>query len=157
MFSNAKAIALCRDLADKLRDRFLASGSALTTITESFFVDAENASWPVLTISDGTVTEGSAVILIEISNVDAVSKDIFGNDTYTYAPHILQLAYELSSGGAPIPATADILTVEFEAIKTGVRLQLKAIPNGTAVTAATVNAAAATVDLDDLEWPTKLV
>ena len=93
----------------------------------------------------GTVTEGSAVVYIEISNVDMVSKDIFGNQTYAYAPHILQLGYELTSGGAPIPAIADLLTCEFEAIKSGVRLQIKQVANGTAVTPAYVNAAAAAV------------
>ena len=150
MQSTAKAIALCRDLADLLAKRPM----ALNTIRQAF--DANN--WPYLVLSvGGNEAEGQPVVLIRISNVDMVSKDIFGNQTYAYAPHILELAYELTSGGAPEVARADLLTCEFESIKTGVRVQLKEIANGTAVTAASVSAAAPVADLDQLYWPTKLV
>jgi hypothetical protein len=158
MYSNAKSIALIRDLSDKLNERLKISGSSVNQAAPAFYTDANGAVWPYLLITEnGVATEGSPVIYIEISNVDMISKDIFGNQTYAYAPHILQFAYELTSGGAPIPAIADILACEFEAIKTGVRFQLKQIANGTAVTAASVNAASAAADLDELNWPTKLV
>jgi hypothetical protein len=160
MYSNAKAIRLIQDINDLLSVRFPAGAAGLNTITQGFYVDANNASWPYLLIShNGVVTEGSPVVYIEISNVDAVSKDIFGNQTYAYAPHILQFAYELSgaAGTNPIPAHSDLITAEFEAIKSGVRVQLKEIPNGTQVTPANANAAAVTADLDQLYWPTKLV
>jgi hypothetical protein len=62
----------------------------------------------------------------------------------------------LSSAGAPLVSHVDLITCEFEAIKTGVRSQLKEIANGTAVTAANIPAAAV-ADLDQLYWPTKLV
>jgi hypothetical protein len=157
MYSNAKAIRLIQDISDLLTVR-LANNSGLNTVTQGFYVDANNASWPYLVIShNGTVAEGSPVVYIEISNVDAVSKDIFGNQTYAYAPHILQFGYELSGGGAPIPARADLAACEFESIKSGVRFQIKEVANGTAVTGASVNAAAAVADLDQLYWPTKLV
>ena len=157
MYSNAKAIRLVQDIVDLLNVRFK-NNAGLNTITQGFYVDANGASWPYAIISSGgTVTEGSSVVYIQIANVDMVSKDIFGNQTYAYAPHILQLGYELTSGGAPIPAVADLLTCEFEAIKSGVRLQLKQVANGTAVTPASVNAAAAAADIDQLYWPTKLV
>jgi hypothetical protein len=150
MQSTAKAIALCRDLADLLSKRPM----ALNTIRQAF--DANN--WPYLVLSvGGNEAEGQPVVLIRISNVDMVSKDIFGNQTFAYAPHILELAYELTSGGAPEVARADLLTCEFESIKTGVRVQLKEIANGTAVTATSVTAAAPVADLDQLYWPTKLV
>ena len=157
MYSNAKAIRLVQDIVDLLNVRFKNSAT-LNTITQGFYVDANGASWPYAMISvGGVVTEGNPVVYIEVSNVDMVSRDIFGNQTYAYAPHILQLGYELTSGGAPIPAIADLLTCEFESIKSGVRLQIKQVANGTAVTPASVNAAAAAVDLDQLYWPTKLV
>lgn len=159
MYSNAKAIRLIQDINDLLSVR-LAANAGLNTVTQGFYVDSNNASWPYLLLShNGNVAEGQPVIYIEISNVDAVSKDIFGNQTYAYAPHILQFAYELSgaAGTNPIPAHADIATCQFEAIKSGVRFQLKEIANGTAITPANVNAAAATADLDQLYWPTKLV
>ena len=157
MYSNAKAIRLVQDMVDLLSVRFK-NNASLNTISQGFFVDANGASWPYAMISSGgNVAEGASVVYLQVSNVDMVSKDIFGNQTYAYAPHILQLGYELTSGGAPIPAIADLLTCEFEAIKSGVRLQIKQVANGTAVTPASVNAAAASVDLDQLYWPTKLV
>lgn len=157
MYSNAKSEALLRDLSDKLTERF-ANSSGLNTVSSAFYTDSNGGTWPYLLIShNGVVTESNPVVYIEISNVDMVSKDIFGNQTFSYAPHVMQFAYELSSGGAPIPAISDIATCQFESIKTGVRFQLKQIANGTAVTAASVNAAAASADLDELNWPTKLV
>ncbi len=150
MQSTAKAIALIRDLADLLAKRSM----AINTIRQAF----DAANWPYLILSvNGNEAEGQPVVLIRISNVDMVSKDIFGNQTFAYAPHILELAYELTAGGAPEVARGDLLTCEFESIKTGVRVQLKEIANGTAVTAAAVTAAAPVADLDQLYWPTKLV
>jgi hypothetical protein len=159
MYSNAKAIRLIQDINDLLTVR-LANNAGLNTVSQGFYVDANNASWPYLLIShNGNVAEGQPVIYIEISNVDAVSKDIFGNQTYAYAPHILQFAYELSgaAGSNPIPAHSDIASCEFEAIKSGVRFQLKELANGNQVSSANVNAAAPVADLDQLYWPTKLV
>lgn len=157
MYSNAKAIRLAQDINDILSVR-LANGSGLNTVSQSFYVDTNGASWPQLLISHGgNVAEGQPVVLITISNVDAVSKDIFGNQTYAYAPHLLQFAYELASG-APIPARGDLAVCEFEAIKSGVRFQLVEIANGNAVTAANIAAHGTVVaDLDQLYWPTKLV
>jgi hypothetical protein len=151
MQSTAKAIALIRDLQDLLNKRLSAG---LNSSRQAF--DANN--WPYLVFSvSGNEAEGQPVLFIRIANVDMVSKDIFGNQTYAYAPHTLELAYELSSGGAPLVSHADLITCEFEAIKTGVRLQLKEIANGTAVTATSVSAASPVADLDQLYWPTKLV
>ena len=158
MYSNAKSLALIRDLADRLTVR-LSANAGINTVTESFYVDANNASWPVLTLShNGVVTEGNPVVMIEISNVDMISKDIFGNQTYAYAPHLLQLGYELTAGGAaPEPARADLAVIQFEAQTCGCEYQLKEIANGTAVTAAALNAAAPVVDIQPLYWPTKSV
>jgi hypothetical protein len=158
MYSNAKALALIRDLADRLTVRLQANAAGINTVTESFYVDANNASWPVLTLShNGVITEGNPVVMIEISNVDMISKDIFGNQTYAYAPHLLQLGYELTSGGAPEAARADLAVIQFEAQTCGCEYQLKEIANGTAVTAVTLNAAAPVVDIQPLYWPTKSV
>lgn len=156
MYSNAKAIRLIQDISDLLTVR-LQNNSGLNTVSQNFYTDSNGAVWPYLLISsNGNVAEGQPVVYIEISNVDAVSKDIFGNQTYAYAPHVLQFAYELSAAGAPIPARADLLTCEWEAIKSGVRTQFKEIANGTAVTATSANAASPIADLDELYWPTKL-
>lgn len=158
LYSNAKANALIRDLGNKLQIR-LANGAGLNTAALGFYTDANGAAWPYLLLTNGTAGagEGNPVVYIEISCVDMVSKDIFGNQESAYAPHVLQLGYELTSGGAPIPARADLLVCEDEAIKTGVRLQVKEVANGTAVTGASVNAVAPIADLEDLYWPTKSV
>jgi hypothetical protein len=156
IYSNAKAVALLRDLGNKLQIR-LANNSGLNTVTQGFYTDANGAVWPYILVSNASsgTGEGQPVVYIEISDVNAVSKDIFGGNLYAYAPSLLQFSYELASGGAPIPTRTDVLTCEFEAIKTGVQLALVELPNGTAVTPANVNAATPVITLDELYWPTK--
>lgn len=151
MKSTAKAEALLRDVADKLKVRF--AGSA-TIDTVRAARDAQG--WPMLFLSDaGNEAAGQAVIALRIRAVDAVSKDVFGNDLVAFAPHKLEVAYELTATDNPIPTDKDLLTAEFEAIKTGVAIQLKELANGTAVTEANMNAAAVALELDELYWPTK--
>lgn len=151
MKSTAKAEALVRGIADNLRVR-LAGSASIDTVREA----RDSQGWPMLFLSDGgNEAAGQAVIALRIRAVDAVSKDVFGNDLVAFAPHALDLAYELAAANNPIPTDVDILKAEFEAIKTGVKLQLKELANGTAVTAANMDAAAAAVELEDLYWPTK--
>lgn len=153
MQSNAKALALVRDLKDRLDIR-LKGGAGLNQSREAF--DSNN--WPYLVISSGgNEAAGQPVILIRVSNVDAVSKDIFGNQTFAYAPHICELAYELNATARPIPASADLIKCEFESMSMGARYQLKELANGTAVTAANASAASPAADIDPLYWPTKSV
>lgn len=151
MKSLAKADALLRDVADKLRIRY--AGSA-TIDTVRAARDANG--WPMIFMSDGGVeTAGAAVIALRIKAVDAVSKDVFGNALDAFAPHKLEVAYELTAANNPIPTDVDLLISEFEAIKTGVAIQLKEIANGTAVSATSMDAKAVDIELDELYWPTK--
>lgn len=154
MKSTAKAAALSRDLADKLSKRY-AGSSSINSVRQT----TDSNGWPMLFLSNaGSEVEGAAVIAIRISGVDAVSKDVFGNATTAYAPHILEVAYELTAtANKAIPLLADVAIANFEAIKTGVRYQLKQIANGTAVTAAAMDAASASADLEELNWPGKSV
>jgi hypothetical protein len=157
IFSNAKPIALLRDLGNKLQIRFQ-NNAGLNTLAQGFYTDANGAIWPYILLYNATAGqgEGNPVVYIEISCVDAVSKDVFGNELYAYAPELMQIGYELNAGNlAPIPARSDLEIVNFESIKTGVQLQLKELSNGTAVTAANVNAATPVVSIDELYWPTK--
>ena len=152
--STAKAIALARDLADKLSKRLAPAAAGLNTVRQAF--DANG--WPMIFCShNANEAEGQPVLAIRISNPDMVSKDIFGNSLFAYAPHILEIAYELNTVPASFVAVADRARAEFESIKTGCRWQLKEIANGTAVTEASMNAKAADADLDELYWPTKSV
>lgn len=151
MKSTAKAEALLRDVADKLSKRY--AGSA-TIDTVRLAKDANG--WPMAFLSDGGVeTASNPVIAIRIQAVDAVSKDVFGNALVAFAPHKLEVAYELTAANNPIPTDVDILIAEYESIKTGVALQLKELANGTAVTAANMDAASPAIELDELYWPTK--
>lgn len=151
MKSLAKADALMRDVADKLRIRY-AGSSTIDTVRAA----RDAAGWPMLFLSDGgTETAGAAVIALRCKAVDAVSKDVFGNDLVAFAPHTWEVAYELTAANNPIPTDVDILIAEYESIKTGVKIQLKELTNGTAVTAANMDAATPAIELDELYWPTK--
>lgn len=151
MKSTAKAEALLRDVADKLKVRY--AGSA-TIDTVRAARDAQG--WPMLFLSDaGNEAAGQPVVALRIRAVDAVSKDVFGNDLVAFAPHKLEIAYELTATDNPIVTDKDLLIAEYEAIKTGVAIQLKELANGTAVTEASMNAAAVAIELDELYWPTK--
>jgi len=153
MQSVAKAQALVRDLADKLSKRYAPGAAGLNSVR----ISKDANGWPMIFAShDGVETAGNPVLAIRISNVDMVSKDVFGGSTYAYAPHILELAYELDAG-APEVSAADRAAADFESIKTGCRWQLKEIADGTAVSAASMDAASPVADLDELYWPTKSV
>lgn len=151
MKSLAKADALIRDVADKLKVRY-AGSATIDTVRQA----RDAAGWPILFLSDaGSEVAGAAVIAIRIKAADAVSKDVFGNDLVAFAPHKLEIAYELTAANNPIPTDVDLLIANFETIKTGVAIQLKEIANGTAVTEASINAATVAIEIDDLYWPTK--
>lgn len=151
MKSTAKAEALLRDVADKLKVRF-AGSATIDTVRAA----KDSNGWPMLICSDGGVeTAGAAVIAIRIQGIDMVSKDIFGGATSAYAPHVLDLAYEQTAANNPIPTDADLAVAAYEAQKTAVRYQQKSIANGTAVAQASMDAAAAICDLEDAYWPTK--
>ncbi len=147
------AQALIRDLGNKLSVRY-ANSATINTVTQS----QDSNGNPMLFLSNGgTLTEGSPVIAIRISQISAVSTDVFNNPLNAYTPHLMDFAYELSAtANDPIPLLADIAVATFESIKCAVRWQLKTIANGTAVTYTSMNAATPIADLDDLYFPTKL-
>jgi hypothetical protein len=152
--STAKANAILRDVADKLSKRYVAGAAGINTLRQAF--DANG--WPMIFLShNANEAEGQPVILIRMMNVNAVSKDIFGNNLIAYAPHTVEVAYELNVPGAPIPTSADRANADFETIKIGAEWQLKEIANGTAVNEASLNAATPVADLQELYWPTKSV
>jgi hypothetical protein len=154
MQSTAKANALVRDLADKLRIRLVPGSAGLNSVRLAF--DAQG--WPMIFCShNANEAEAQPVVLLRIRNPDMQSKDVFGGSTFAYAPHILELAYELASSNNPEASLADIEVIKYEAQKLGCRYQEKAIANGSAVNEANLNAAAPIADLEDLYWPTKSV
>lgn len=153
MKSTAQAQAQARELADKLAKRFKGSAT-INTVRQA--TDANG--WPMLICSAaGNEAAGQPVVALRITNVDAVSKDIFGNATSAYAPHTLEVAYELQASDNPTPVDKDLITILFEATKTGIKMQVKEIANATAVTEASMNAKAADLELDELYWPLKSI
>lgn len=153
--SSAKAFSLIRDLKDLLNFRLNPNASGLNFIRQA----VDELGWPYLVFSNaGTETEGSSVFFLRIRGIDAVSKDIFGGSLYSYAPHNMDIAYELTSGGKPIPSSKDMLAINFEAIKLGVAMNLIEVANGTAVTLTSVEAALAAGAVESLDielWPLK--
>lgn len=152
--STAKSSALVRDLADKLAKRFPSGAAGLDTVRLA--MDANGWSMIVLSHLANEVA-GQPAIIIRVKGVDAVSKDIFGNATSSYAPHICEVGYELAAANKPEPSLADLAVAKFEAERMGCRFQEKSFANGTAVSEAALNAASPIADLEDLYWPTKSV
>ena len=152
LYSIDHAVGVARDLADDFRMRFQASASGLNTVRQT----QDAAGWPMIFLShNATETEGAPVIALRIKNIDVGATDIFGNATLPFTPHQCEIAYELTSGGAPIPTIPDYTTVVFQVARTGVIIAEEAIANGTAVTATSMDAAQAagpTQVLKDLDW-----
>lgn len=148
LYSVDHAVGLARDLADRLTMR-LSNGAGLNTVRQA--QDAQG--WPELFISHaGSEAEGQPVVFIRFKNIDVGAVDIFGNSTLPFTPTLGQIAYELTSGGFPIPTVADYSTCFFELTRDGTVVQQYAIANGTAVTAAAVDAATPIQTLKDIDW-----
>jgi len=92
MQSAAKAQALVRDIADKLSKR-LAIGPGINSLR----LVNDSVGWPMIIMSrNGSEVSGAPAIILRIRNVDMVSRDVFNGSTFAYAPHILEIGYELS-------------------------------------------------------------
>jgi hypothetical protein len=151
--NTAKANAMIRLIASDLALRIANSAAGYVNVVRQA-VDTDG--YPCLFLSrNGNEAAGQPVIFIRIKQIDAVSKDVFGNSENAYAPHLMDVAYELTAGGFIIPKSEDIFSVLWECIPEGVSLNQIAIANGTAVTVANVNAATPLQTLDWLRWPTK--
>ena len=144
-----KAQAIAASIGDDLKIRLAGSASM-----DSVRVAADSAGWPMLILSlAGSEVEGAAVIAIRIKAKDAVSKDVLGGDLYAFAPHVAEIAAELDSSGKMIPLAGDLMKVQAKVAQCGVKIALKQIANGTAVTAAAMDAAAVAASFDDLYFP----
>ena len=149
--SIAKSSAWIRDLKEKLEFRFEDSAT-IDTISEA--KDANGFSYLMLSLA-GAVAAGDEVIFIRILGQDAVSKDVFGNDNYSFTPHVMEFAYELD-GAVPEPKQLDIFRAIQESLKLGIKVQIKEVADGTAVTPANVSAAAVALEIEpEIQWPQK--
>jgi hypothetical protein len=151
MKSHAVAESLIRKLQEHLGFRLEGSAS-IDTIREL----RDSDGYPALILSDGgTETAGNPVIAIRIKAADAVSKDVFGNSFDAFAPHTVEIGYELDGTEAE-PSRLDLAKVMHECSKLGAKMQIKEIADATAVTMASLSAAAVALELEfELRWPTK--
>lgn len=151
MKSTAKAQAQARELKEKLQFRFQGSAS-IDTVRQ--INDA--AGFPILICSDGgNEAAGQPVIAIRIKAQDAVSKDVFGNDLMAFAPHTIELAYEKDTTEAE-PSRVDLIKVMAEVQKIGMKLLVKEIADGTAVSEASIDAADVAAALEyEVSWVAK--
>lgn len=144
----AKAQSLIRELKERLEIR--AQGAAAGRV-DSVREAADSEGYPALFLSDnGDESAGKPVLAIRIKQTDMVSKDVFGNDAKAYTPHVCELAHEVGQVDKK-----DIEMAMFELARIGVKIQIKEIAAATAVSFASMDAAAAAQELDDLRWPTK--
>lgn len=156
MQNTFKPMALLRDLNANLLLRYQYNSAAGVGQLNTVALGADANNWPTALYSvGGNVAEGQPVVAIIIQGYQVPAPDEFGNIQYAYSPQRLLLAYELASDGAPLPEVTDLFAALFESTNTGVAVYQIALPNGTAVTAANVNAAAVTQELNNTWWPNK--
>jgi len=151
LYSIDHSVGVARDLADEFKER-MANSATINTVRQ-----AQDANgWPMIFLSHaGNEAEGQPVIVVRLMNINVGATDIFGNATLPFTPTQCEIAYELTSGGAPYPTTADLTTVIFQVTRTGVIVVNEPIANGTAVTEASMNAAQTAGPaqvLRDIDW-----
>lgn len=127
--STAKSEAMARDLKDRLEFRGF-------TVAES----KDGNGFPKLTLN----TDESSIL---ITDTDAVSKDVFGNDLRSFAPHRVEWASREDAIG--LLEGAQIL---MELNKIGID---KTIVKTHATVLATAEATVGTEVVADVRWPTK--
>lgn len=127
--STAKAEALARDLKERLEFRGF-------TIAES--KDANG--FPKLTLDTDEAS-------LRIVGIDGVSKDVFGNDNYSFAPHNIYFASRNDA-----MSSLKVSRILTEVIKIGID---KMIVQTHATVLATAEAAAGDEIIFDIRWPTK--
>lgn len=151
MKSTAKAQAQARELKEKLERRFKGSAS-IDSVRQAN--DAQG--WPLLVCSDAAnEAAGQPVIAIRIRAQDAISKDVFGNDLVAFAPHTIEVAYELDVAEGE-PSRLDLAKAMQEVSKIGMKIDIKEIADGTAVSATSMDAASVALSLEvETQWPTK--
>jgi hypothetical protein len=130
MKSTAKAITLSRSIKEKLQFRGF-------TCVESF----DTNGWPKLTINTDEAS-------ITITGQDAVSKDVFGNDLVSFAPHNCAFASRNDA-----MSTLKVSKIMLEIAKTGI--EKTAIHVHATVLATAEASAPVEVLTADVQWPTK--
>ena len=151
MQSLAKAQATMRDLKERLEKRVQGSSSI-----DSVRATADSQGWPMLILSKAAnEAAGQPVIALRLKAVDAVSKDVFGNSLKAFSPHEMEVAFELDASEAE-PSRRDIIKAMLEVAKLGHKIIVKEIADGTAVSAASMDAASPADSLEfDTQWPAK--
>lgn len=145
MFNAAKSEAICRGLKERLDLRFKDQG---LSCAQSF----DSSGYSVLTLSDGSPASAEKVILIRVRQIDAVSKDIFGNANLAFSPHIMDIAYEDASAFAGV----DWAKLSIEVAKEGIKaIVYKAVAGAIPALSDMVPAKQEAALEFDILWPSK--
>lgn len=148
MKSIAKADATIRELKSALDQRIAGAQLDVNTVRQA----KDAAGFPMLVLSVGGEESAThPVIAIRMKADDAVSKDIFGNANVAFAPHTIEIASE-----AAVPSRKDLAIVDAEVAKLSIKIAVKEMAAGDAVTEANMDAAAPVAVIDWLQFPTKL-
>ena len=148
MKSIAKADATMRELKSTLDQRVQGAQMDVNTVRSA----RDANGYPMLILSvDGVETATDPVIAIRMKADDAVSKDIFGNANVAFAPHTIEIASEDA-----VPSRKDLAIVDAEVAKLNIKLAVKVMTAGDAVTEAHMDAATPVAVIDWLQFPTKL-
>jgi hypothetical protein len=130
MATTAKAVAIMRELKDKVSKRVAA--------TMSYAVSSADASDnPVLTLSyDATPATGEKVVVLRVRPITWTSKDVMGNADTMFTPNYVDVCTEANYAAtndniADILTPAELLPVIGECIQTGCMVNWYVSPNGT--------------------------
>lgn len=137
MANSYKAVALARELANKLYQRLP------RTFVISQLFDTTDGN-PYITINDGTPAAGEPNFLIKVKSVDwTTAQDVLGLNQTVYTPHVIQLVTEADpTGGAGADPTtrAQLLPVIGQCVLMGAILEWYESASGVAPSLSTITA-----------------
>lgn len=153
IIDTAKANGIIRRLNENIAPAIANSASGRVNSVRQ---TADANGYPMLILSrNGNEAEGQPVIAIRVLQMDAISKDVFGNSLNAYSPVLGQMSYELDNTAQAKVQIKDLEKIMFQVSRAGMQVQMIEIAAGTAVTAANMNAASAAETYDDTYWPLK--
>lgn len=130
MATTKKAVDLAFDYVSELNQR--------STLAASISYDTDGS--PLIKVGDGSAGDKGGIV--KYAPIDWPAKDILGLTSQIYTPHVCQIAVEaVSSAGAEPNDWATKVLLLGLALSRGTRVEIYESANGTAPSAATIDAA----------------
>jgi len=146
----AKSYAIARDLSQQLEIRVAGSAAGRVNSVRNTKDVLGN---PMIFLSrGGNEAAGQPVIALRILPVLNPTLSIFGQEIGSGDPSTIQVAYELDGAGQE-PVALDIITVLYQSVPVGTRMNILQIADATAVTTANMDLAAIAQAFEALYWP----